>query len=173
MTGEALAFYGLAFLLVGASILAVAVRNVFHAAMFLILALFAVAGFFILLHAEFLAAVQVLIYVGAVAILMIFAVMLTTRLTDARVRAHNEQVGAGLVVAVAMFVAVTMALWSTSWPVTEAPGAVDNVRTLGRLLMTRFVLPFEIASVLLLAAMIGAIVIAAKESDEPGQEESA
>jgi NADH:ubiquinone oxidoreductase subunit 6 (subunit J) len=174
MTGESLAFYGLAFFLVGSSILAVSVRNIFHAAMYLILALFTVAGFFVLLHAEFLAAVQVLIYVGAVAVLIIFAVMLTSRLTDARVRAHNEQVAVGIVVSVALFVTITMALWSTSWPVTEAPQAVDNIRTLGRMLMTRFVLPFEIASVLLLAAMIGAIVIAAKESgsreDQEGQE---
>ncbi len=172
MTGESLAFYGLAFMLVGASILAVSVRNVFHAAMYLILALFAVAGYFVLLNAEFLAAVQVLIYVGAVAVLVIFAVMLTTRLTDARVRAHNEQVGAGLVVAVAMFLAIVMAMWSTSWPISDAAPAVDNVRTLGRMLMTRFVLPFEIASVLLLAAMIGAIVIAAKETGPPQSEES-
>jgi NADH:ubiquinone oxidoreductase subunit 6 (subunit J) len=80
----------------------------------------------------------------------------------------------GIVVSVALFVTITMALWSTSWPVTEAPQPVDNIRTLGRMLMTRFVLPFEIASVLLLAAMIGAIVIAAKESgsreDQEGQE---
>ena len=163
MTGESIAFYGLAFMLVGASILAVSVRNIFHAAMYLILALFAVAGFFVLLNAEFLAAVQVLVYVGAVAVLVIFAVMLTTRIADARVKAHNEQVGAGLVVAIAMFLAIIMAMWSTSWPISDARPAIDNVRTLGRMLMTKFVLPFEIASVLLLAAMIGAIVIAAKE----------
>lgn len=173
MTGESISFYALAALLVGSSILAVAVRNVFHAALYLILALFSVAGFFILLNAEFLAAVQVLIYVGAVAVLVIFAVMLTTRLTDARIRAHNEQVGPGLVVALAMFAAVIMALWNTIWPSPTGQGAVDNVRTVGRQLMTKFVLPFEIASVLLLAAMIGAIVIAAKESDGPQQEEGA
>jgi len=166
MTGEALAFYGLAFVLVGSSIMAVSVRNIFHAAVYLILALFSVAGFFILLNAEFLAAVQVLIYVGAVAVLVIFAVMLTTRLTDARVRAHNEQVGVGAVVAAVLFVTILAALWATNWPMAQEPAAVDNVRSLGRLLMTRFVLPFEIASVLLLAAMIGAIVIAAKEEDQ-------
>ena len=163
MSGEMVAFYVLAFLLVGASILAVSVRNIFHAAIYLILALFSVAGLFILLHAEFLAAVQVLIYVGAVAVLIIFAVMLTTRLTDIRVRAQNEQVGVGLVISGMLFVAMTVAIWSTKWPVSDLPMASDNVRALGRLLMTRFVLPFEIVSVLLLAAMIGAIVIAAKE----------
>lgn len=163
MTGEMIAFYVLAFLLVGSSIMAVTVRNIFHAAIYLILALFAVAGLFVLLHAEFLAAVQVLIYVGAVAVLLIFAVMLTTRLTDVRVRAQNEQVGIGLVVSGMLFVAMTVAIWSTTWPGTDVPMATDNVRALGRLIMTRFVLPFEIVSVLLLAAMIGAIVIAAKE----------
>jgi NADH-quinone oxidoreductase subunit J len=163
MTGEMVAFYALAFMLVGASIMAVSVRNIFHAAIYLILALFAVAGLFILLHAEFLAAVQVLVYVGAVAVLVIFAVMLTTRLTDIRVRAQNEQVGVGIVVSGMLFVAMIVAIWSTTWPQLDAPMATDNVRALGRLLMTRFVLPFEIVSVLLLAAMIGAIVIAAKE----------
>jgi NADH-quinone oxidoreductase subunit J len=164
MTGEMVAFYGLAFMLVGASILAVSVRNIFHAAIYLILALFAMAGLFVLLYAEFLAAVQVLIYVGAVAVLVIFAVMLTTRLTDIRVRAQNEQVGVGLVVSGMLFVAIIVAIWSTNWPMSDLPMAGDNVRALGRLIMTRFVLPFEIVSVLLLAAMIGAIVIAAKET---------
>jgi NADH:ubiquinone oxidoreductase subunit 6 (subunit J) len=82
------------------------------------------------------------------------------------VRSHNEQIGVGAVASATLFVAITAALWSTSWPTSEIPPAVDNVRSIGRLLMTRFVLPFEIASVLLLAAMIGAIVIAAKETKE-------
>jgi NADH-quinone oxidoreductase subunit J len=167
--GEQIAFYALAFFLVAASIMAVTVRNIFHAAIYLIVALFSVAGFFILLHAEFLAAVQVLIYVGAVAVLVIFAVMLTTRLTDVRVRTQNEQVGIGAVVAAAIFVTVAVTLRSTVWPISDIPQATDNVRALGRLIMTRFVLPFEIVSVLLLAAMIGAIVIAVKE-EKKGEE---
>jgi NADH-quinone oxidoreductase subunit J len=167
--GEQIAFYALAFVLVAASIMAVTVRNIFHAAIYLIVALFSVAGFFILLHAEFLAAVQVLIYVGAVAVLMIFAVMLTTRLTDVRVRTQNEQVGIGAIVSAAIFVTVAVTLRSTVWPISDLPTATDNVRALGRLIMTRFVLPFEIVSVLLLAAMIGAIVIAVKE-EKKGEE---
>jgi NADH-quinone oxidoreductase subunit J len=168
--GEQIAFYVLALFLVGSAISAVSVRNIFHAAVYLIVALFSVAGFFILLHAEFLAAVQVLIYVGAVAMLMIFAVMLTTRLTDVRVRTQNAQVGIGLVVALVLFGTVAVTLWVTVWPSTDQPMAADNVRALGRLIMTRYVLPFEIVSVLLLAAMIGAIVIAVKErGDDDGE----
>ena len=165
--GEQLAFYILAAILVGASLLAVTVRNIFHAAIYLIVALFAMSGFYILLHAEFLAAVQILVYVGAVAMLIIFAVMLTTRMTDVRIRAQNEQVGVGAVVSAILFVALAVAIWGTEWPESTLPMATDNIRSLGRLIMTKFVLPFEIISVLLLAAMIGAIVIAAKE--EPSE----
>ena len=106
-----------------------------------------------------------------VAILMIFAVMLTTRMTDVRVRAQNEQVGVGAVVAAVLFVALSVAIWGTRWPESDLPMAADNIRSLGRLIMTEFVLPFEIVSVLLLAAMIGAIVIASKEQPaEPERE---
>ncbi len=161
--GEQLAFYTLAFMLVGSSAMAVSVRNIFHAAIYLILALFSVAGLFVLLQAEFLAAIQVLVYVGGVAMIMIFAVMLTSKIGDARIKAQNEQVGIGLVVCLVLFVTLGFTLWSTNWPTTEMPLAADNVRAIGRLLMTRFVLPFEIVSILLLAAMIGAIVIATKQ----------
>ena len=167
--GEQIAFYGLAFLLVGAAAMAVTVRNIFHAAIYLILALTAVAGLFVLLNAEFLAAVQVLVYVGGVAMLMIFAVMLTSKIGDARIKAQNEQVGIGLVVCLVLFLTLGFTMWGTKWPTTDLPLAADNVRAIGKLIMTRFVLPFEIVSVLLLAAMIGAIVIASKQ-DSKGEE---
>jgi NADH-quinone oxidoreductase subunit J len=171
--GESLVFYGLAALLVGSSLMAVSVRNIFHAAIYLIVALFAVAGFFVLLQAEFLAAVQVLIYVGAVAVLIIFAVMLTSKLADVHLRAQNEQVGVGLVVSFVLFLVMCFCIWSTSWKPSDLPMAADNVRAVGNLLMTRYVLPFEIVSVLLLAAMIGAIVIATKEKKPEGDGEAA
>ena len=167
--GEQIVFYGLGFLLVASSLLAATVRNIFHAAIYLIVALFCVAGFFILLQAEFLAAVQVLIYVGAVAVLMIFAVMLTSRITDIRVQAQNSQVGVGAIVALVLFVVMAFCVWSTNWEISTLPMEVDNTRALGRMIMTKFVLPFEIVSVLLLAAMIGAIVIAAKENPQAGE----
>jgi NADH-quinone oxidoreductase subunit J len=172
LMGEQLVFYALGFLLVTSSLLAATVRNIFHAAIYLIVALFSVAGFFILLQAEFLAAVQVLIYVGAVAVLMIFAVMLTSRITDARVQAQNSQVGVGAVVALVLFMVISFCVWSTNWEVSPLPMEVDNTRALGRMIMTKFVLPFEIVSVLLLAAMVGAIVIASKEKPKAGEEAS-
>ena len=164
--GEQLAFYVLSFLLVGSAVMAVTVRNIFHAAIWLILALTSVAGLFVMLQAEFLAAVQVLVYVGGVAMIMIFAVMLTSKIADVRVKAQNEQVGIGLVVCFVLFLTLAFTLWNTNWPVTDIPMASDNVRAIGRLIMTTFVLPFEIVSVLLLAAMIGAIVIASKQESK-------
>ena len=165
MTGEAVAFYGLAFLLVGASLLAVSVRNIFHAAMYLIVALFAVAGLFLLLNAEFLAAAQVLIYVGAVSVLLIFAVMLT--------RKENRDQGPqtrpawwiaallGLLILGGLVSLIQSAPQAGRLP-AEMPQGLDTVRSLGEALVSPqgFVLPFEAASVLLLAALVGAVYIA-------------
>ena len=69
-----------------------------------------------------------------------------------------------------LFVTLVFTLWNTNWPVTDMPLAADNVRAIGRLIMTTFVLPFEIVSVLLLAAMIGAIVIASKQQAKKEEE---
>lgn len=156
-------FYLLSFIIIVSAIYVVSLRNIFHCALFLVLCLFSVAGIYILLGAEFLAAVQVLIYVGAVAILMIFAIMLTSRLaTKQRMQSNNN-------VTVAIFVCAGFLLTSLGsfgysvWKVVDTPLPENNTLTIGKLLMTDFVLPFEVVSIVLLAAMIGAIVLARRE----------
>jgi len=162
-------FWILAFVSVVSAILVVSLKNIFHCALFLILCLFSVAGIYILLHAEFLAAAQVLIYVGAVAILMIFAIMLTSNLASAAIRQSNENVlvsaFVSIVFAFAMFIMLggTRSIWHEIKPAVAGGHTEYNVLYLGKLLMTKYVLPFEVVSVLLLAAMIGAIVLARKE----------
>ena len=99
-----LVFFALAFLTIVSSLMVVSSKNVFHSAIFLILALFGVAGLFVLLEAPFLAAAQVLIYVGAIAILMIFGVMLTARIADTNIRHTNEQVPTGLALSLGLLV---------------------------------------------------------------------
>jgi len=84
-------FYLLSLALILCALMVVTLKNIFHCAIFLILALFTVAGLYILLHAEFLAAVQVLIYVGAVSVLMIFAIMLTSQISSKVIKQSNEQ----------------------------------------------------------------------------------
>jgi|CXWL01.1.fsa_nt_gi NADH-quinone oxidoreductase subunit J len=159
-----LVFFALAFLIIVSSLFVVSAKNIFHSAIFLILALFGVAGMYVLLEAPFLAAAQVLIYVGAVAILMIFAVMLTARIADTRVHHTNEQVPAGLAIALGLLAVILYSLWNTTFPESAALPPSGAGKKLGELFLTTYVLPFEIISVLLLAALIGALVIAKKDA---------
>ena len=117
----------------------------------------------ICLEAEFLAAVQVLIYVGAITILMIFAIMLTHKLYSAKIRQSNEQVIPGLIIVGALLVATLFALGDTAWKLSFETPEAQSVVGIGRLLLTSYVLPFEIVSVVLLTARIGAVIIARRE----------
>jgi len=122
--------------------------------------MFSIAGLYVLLGADFIAAVQVLVYVGAVAVLLIFAVMLTARVSGAGIKQQNEQVPIALI-STLVFVGITLfGLGKTVWNSRVAPVPEGSVMTIGKLLLTTYVLPFEIVYVVLLAALIGAIVIA-------------
>ena len=156
-------FYLLSLVIIFSALMVVTLKNIFHCALFLILTLFMVAGIYILLNAEFLAAVQVLIYVGAVSILIIFAIMLTSQLTSKKIIQTNEQATVAGLVAMFFLVASQLAFWKTNWNIGEVTLPENNILTLGKLLMTDFVLPFEVVSILLLAALIGAVVLARKE----------
>lgn len=157
-------FWVLGFVIVASAIMVVTLKNIFHCALALIVALFGVAGIYVLLNAEFLAAVQVLIYVGAVAILIIFAVMLTSQLASRRIVQSNHNVLIGLVAGVVFWFALRILLEGTQvWNMSVEPLPAKNTLEIGKLLMTEFMLPFEVVSVLMLAAMIGAIVLARGE----------
>ncbi|MEW6051347.1 MAG: NADH-quinone oxidoreductase subunit J [Candidatus Zixiibacteriota bacterium] len=159
-----LMFWILGFVIVASSIMVVTLKNIFHCALALIVALSGVAGIYILLNAEFLAAVQVLIYVGAVATLMIFSVMLTSQLASKAIIQTNRNWLLALLASF-MFVIVGFILVEGThiWNKQAAPLPDQNTLAIGKLLMTDFMLPFEIVSVLMLAAMIGAIVLARGE----------
>jgi NADH-quinone oxidoreductase subunit J len=161
-------FYIIAFVMILSALAVATLKNIFHAALFLVITLFMVAAIYILLSAEFLAAVQVLIYVGAVSVLLIFAVMLTAQLTNYNIRQTNEQSLPALLISVC-FVAVVIFAIVTNLKIGGFPLAQNtevagqNTAELGTLLMKDFILPFEVVSVLLLGALIGAIVIAKKD----------
>jgi len=158
-----LAFYILAVLILGSALMVVTLRNIFHCALFLVLCLFSIAGIYILLEAEFIAAVQVLIYVGAVTILMIFAVMLTHQLTGKTIRQVNDQPVPAFLIVLSLLILTLLALSKTAWEVASSSGVSPSATELGRALMTIYVLPFEIVSVVLLVALIGAIVISRRD----------
>jgi NADH:ubiquinone oxidoreductase subunit 6 (subunit J) len=157
-------FWILAVVILVSGLLVVTLRNMFHCALCLILCLSAVAGIYILLGAEFLAAAQVLIYVGAVAILIVFTVMLTADLGSSKEFQHNQNGTIAFVVCTLFAIGAPYLIKETGvWPTPKAETFADNVSAIGKYLMTDFMLPFEVVSVLLLAALIGSIVLARKE----------
>lgn len=137
--------------------------HIVHSAFCLMGTLLGVAGLFLLLAADFVAVVQVLIYVGGVVVLTLFAVMLTHRIGDVRV--SNRAVGrlpALLIVAV-VGVVMARAILGTAW-VVEGPGAAQpTTYAIGDGFLGGYILPFELASLVLLAALIGAVVLSRKE----------
>jgi NADH:ubiquinone oxidoreductase subunit 6 (subunit J) len=137
-------------------------RNLFRAALFLVLSFIGVAGLYILLSAELLAMIQILVYVGAISILIVFAVMLSGRIMSPDFKARNEQWLMGLFTAVVLFGVLVFVLLKVQWPVVEAQVPADAISKLGQALVyaDQFVLPFEVASVLLLVALVGAVIIA-------------
>jgi NADH-quinone oxidoreductase subunit J len=157
-------FWFLSAVVLIAAFLVVSLRNIFHCAIALIVCLSGVAGIFILLHAEFLAAAQVLIYVGAISVLMIFAIMLTSDLGQRHVHQTNHNALIAFFLCLLFAVGVWGLLKKTDiWDVTREALPAQNSLAIGKLLMTKFMLPFEVVSILLLAAIIGAIVLARGE----------
>ena len=137
-------------------------RNLFYAALFLVLSFVGVAGLYILLEAEFLGMVQILVYVGAIAILIIFAIMLSRRMMAPDVRALNEQWIIAAVTALALFAILGFILLQVAWPTAAADVPSNTIAELGKALVDpdQYLLVFEVASVLLLVALVGAVIIA-------------
>lgn len=160
-----LAFVVVSALTLGSGLAMVTTPSVFHAALFMAAAFLGVAGLFVLLQAPFLAVAQILIYVGAIAVLMLFALMLTPRIMGGGGPSVNAQWPLALAVAVAVFLLLAAVAWLTPWGMPEAAPAPDDVNLLGSELLTTYLLPFEVAGVLLLVALVGAIVVA-REGEE-------
>ena len=139
----------------------VVTRNVVHAALFLLLSLSAVAGLYLVLLAEFLALVQVLIYGGAVIIVVLFAIMLTRNSEYPRI-SDNRQWPLAAITSLTLAVIFGVAMWQSapSASNSNSPAFAD----LGNSLFTRWAVPFEIASIVLLVALIGALIIARSDS---------
>jgi NADH-quinone oxidoreductase subunit J len=148
-----------------AAVMVVTARNLVHSAWWLILTLFGVAVVFVLLDASFFAVIQVIIYIGAISILIIFAIMMTRRVTSDPGPRFNREWVLGAVMAFVLFGGITWML--STWdkfntPKPAMPVDADPLRQLGQALVSpdAYVLPFELASILLLAALVGSIIIA-------------
>ncbi|MCB8929347.1 MAG: NADH-quinone oxidoreductase subunit J [Ardenticatenaceae bacterium] len=169
MTLEQVIFILVSLLTVGTGIVVVTNRNLFHAALAMMASFLGVAGLYIMLDAGFLAAAQLLVYIGAISILIIFAIMLTRRMMQAREIPFNSQSGLGLFTAVGLFALLASVIirWWGYEAVSGRPEVPDTilqgtVSALGQAFVNPggYVIPFIMASVLLLAALIGSIYIA-------------
>lgn len=175
MTIEQFLFIIISILTLGSAILVVADRNLFRAAIALMASFLGVAGLYVLLEAGLLAVAQLLVYIGAISILVIFAIMMTRRLMQTVESPFNPRPIQGLIAAVlvaALLLWITFNTWPTDFFAQPAEAGADilgaSVSTLGQALVSpdAYVIPFEVASVLLLAALIGAVAIARPDAEE-------
>jgi NADH-quinone oxidoreductase subunit J len=146
-----------------AAIRLVTSKNVVHAALYLVVTLAMVGAMYLLLAAEFVAWVQVLIYVGAIVVLLLFGLMLT-RAPIGREALDNQQRGLSALVALALLGGLALLLWDAFGDATITLGTTTT-RGIGESLFRSFLLPFEVVSFLLLAALVGAIVLARRDED--------
>jgi len=169
--GEVIAFYTIAALILGFAILVVTTKETVHSVLFLVLDFLSVAALYVVLGAQFLAAIQVLVYAGGIVVLYLFVVMLVNlkrlpeEFSDPR---RRSSLGFALSAAVLVELAA-IAAWGASGPAPQAASTAaalpvtGNTEQVGWMLYTSYLIPFEIASMLLLVAMIGAIVLAKRE----------
>lgn len=155
-------FIILSLITLGCAVVVVTNRNLFHSALYLAFAFVGVAGLYFMLQAEFFAGIQVLIYVGAILMLIIFAIMLSRDLMNPNVRGLNRQWWAAALVAGLLFVVLAVVLGRAPWPATPVgEPSPAFITELGQALVSpAYVLPFEVVSILLLAALVGSILIA-------------
>lgn len=163
MTVQLGIFYFLAAFTVWAAAVVVLGRNIVRSAVALIFTFCGMAALYVLLDAEFLAAVQVLIYVGGITILLLFAIMLTSRISAKSARVINDQVPLSAIASVGLLIGLIYAGTRGIGALVAPPRIPETSSFLGRALLTTYALPFEAVSVLLLAAMVGAIILARKE----------
>lgn len=162
--GFHLAFWLLAAMTIGGASMIIFSRNLIHAVIYLIISLLGVAGLYLTLSADFIAVVQVLIYVGAISVLMLFAIMLTPR-AERDNSESNLRLPAAAVMVLVLTATVFVAL-DTDWGAVRSAPLADQARIIGQSLIREYVLPFEIGAVLLTAALVGAIALARQDGED-------
>ena len=160
---EDLLFLLFAAIMLGAALLVVLGRDIIRSGLWMILSFAALAGFYVLLGAPLVAAAQVLVYIGAISVLVLFAIMLTqSKAGPSNLVFQHQALPAGIAVAIITGV-LALALTGTAWPGEQAARTDSPTDALALLLFTDYLLPFEIVSVLLLAAVIGGVFLAKRD----------
>ena len=163
MTGEVLAFWVLATVLIGSALNVVLTKNLFHSVLWLAAALVGTAGIFIALDAEFLGAVQVLLYAGGVITVVVFAIVVTERLVGERISHTSRRLLAGSIVSAGLLTELISVIRRSGIDMARPEMTADITKWMGMSLLTQFVLPFELLGVLLLAGLLAASYFARPE----------
>jgi len=165
MIGEAIVFYAFAAVTVASAAIVVLARSLIYSAFALLFTFFGVAGLYVLLGADFLAATQLLVYVGGILVLLLFGVMLTHKLYDLDLRSEVTQFLPGLIVSSGLFAVLVLTFNKTQWMAGPGRPPAATTAEIGRLFMGQYILPFEAASVLLLVALMGAAMIVRRRKE--------
>ncbi len=158
-------FYLFAAITLVSAVVVVNAKNIIHAAFSLLLTLFGVSGIYILLGADFLAIVQIMVYVGGILILLLFGVMLTNKITNVEIRTGVVYVFPAIIVVGAFTAILFSVITSTNWHTGSFEIPQTTTKMLGHLLLTDYVLVFELLAILLLIALIGAASIARRDKE--------
>jgi len=157
-------FWFFVIMIIAAALTVVLSKNLIYAAVALLVTFIGVAAMYVFLWADFMVGIQVMIYIGGILILLLFGIMLTTKITSVRISHTNVQRGVGALIVTAIFIGLVWMINISPWLQNISQEPQQTVHSIGTLLMTDFLLPFEVVSVLLLGALIGAAVLARKES---------
>ncbi|TAK11719.1 MAG: hypothetical protein EPO35_12050 [Acidobacteria bacterium] len=163
MTPEILGFWILAVTLVGAGLMVVLTKNLFHSVLWLALGLVSTAGVFLLLDAEFLASVQVLLYAGGVITVVVFAIVVTEKLVGERLSSVSRRVGLGTILASALLSALFRVIGKSDVNAVMPEATADFTKWMGISLLTQHVVAFELLAVLLVAGLLAATYFARPE----------
>tara|TARA_B100000073_G_scaffold345023_1_gene353120 strand:- start:230 stop:724 length:495 start_codon:yes stop_codon:yes gene_type:complete len=139
-------------------------NQLLYSAIALLFSLFGVAGLYIFLWADFIAGIQLLVYIGGINVLIIFGIMLTNKISSVRLSQTNVQQGVGAVVALWFLILISLVISKTPWLQIEASEPAETVSVIGTLLLSKYLLPFEAISLLLLGALIGAALLSREAS---------
>ena len=160
-----LLFGGICLFTVVTAIWVVLSPNLIHSAVSLLFTLFGVAGLYVFLYADFIAATQIIIYVGGILVLIIFGVMLTNNIADPKLTNKSQHQLLAGIFSFALLIMLSYIVFDTNWYVKELIIRDSTVNDIGMMLLSTYLLPFEVVSILLLAALIGAAMLSRKKVD--------
>lgn len=163
MTTYDFIFYIFAAIIVISAFIVVAARNIIYSAFSLLFTFFGVAGIYVLLNADFIAVVQVIIYVGGILVLIIFGVMLTNKITDVEIKTESIHIIPATIITGLIGGTLIAILTRTKWRVSEPQNVEKTVTEIGRFIVSHYMILFELAGIILLIALIGSVMIARKE----------